>query len=511
MFELTYFTGLQLLSSCCFFLLGLVACVRKRPDFLLGLALASLGFGNFWVIFLGSIWLPFKIVTVWSLVYVLLNTQAWSRPLTGVKREAFLLLLMWIIVGCLLGYLFPVPPQFEKTTGAQGVALRPLVQLLFYASALSLVPLSLAAARIPGALRRVMAIYAAAVVLICVVAVYQFVALRLGLEFIPIYRYHGGHNEAAGFAFGGGAITRLYSLAGEPKHLGIFLTPFVVMGLSLSFANRKDWPAWWNRRSIFALAAAIDVLTFSSALLMALGIASVIVLSWSMRGYMRVLATVITLMLTTSFMELSADIVTRSMEGDGVVDLFYTRTVGRIKDEGLERPETQALRLLTSQYPEHFPVGFGLGMIGYRIEGQFLASGNMEPIDSGWVTIFADMGAIGVVLILLAVSSAIMPALKAASGSSPRDAIILRGVVAGLIGSCAAELGTNSLIPMMIFLGVTWAARGFIMNLEPAPRRAAASNRRRREKPGAGRGEPLQSVSRVSGVMRGPLQASPDR
>jgi hypothetical protein len=472
MFEVIYFNIFQLLCSACFFVFGLLACVRRRPDYLLGLMLASLGFGNFWVIYLGTIWLPFKIVACWSLVYVLLNTPAWSRPLTGSKRDIFLLLVAWAIVGCLLGYLLPVPSQFEKTTGLQGVALRPFVQLFFYGIALALVPLSFAASRIPGALQRVMTIYAATVMVVCVVAIYQFFALRLGLEFMPIYRYNGVHNEAAGFLFAGEGIKRLYSIAGEPKHLGIFLTPFVIVGLSLSLEGRKRWPVWWNRRWLFALAAVIDVLTLSSAILLALAVATAVVLSWSLRGHVRVLAVLVTLIVTTGFMALTADTGRRQAEGSGdFFDLLYTRSVGRIQEESSQRPEGHALRLLTSQNPEHFPFGFGLGMIGYRIEGQYLESGGMDPIDSGWVTLLGDMGAIGVALILLAVSYAALPALRAASASSPRDASILRGAVAGLIGSCANELGTNSFVPLMIFLGMTWAAKGFILNME-APSRA---------------------------------------
>ncbi len=469
-----FFDPFQPIIAGCFFFLAAYACMRRKPDLLLALSLTALGFGNFWVVFLGSICLPHKIVGLWSLAYVLLQAQTWSRPLTGAKRHQLIIIFLWFLLACLLAYSLPLPPAAVNSSGTQGASFRPLVQLVGYMSALSLVPLSFAAARVPGGMTRVLGIYAAAVLVVCIIAVYQYIVLKMGLPFMPIYRPDGGHSELAAFGIGGEVVARLYSVAGEPKQLGVFLTPFVVMGISLSFESRRRWPLWWNRRSVFALAAIVDVLTYSTAVLLALGIATLLAVFWNLRGYIRALASVLALVGMTGAMALSPDKARAPVkQTTGLDEVFYTRTIGRLQVEGANRPEAQVLRKLTIDFPEYFPIGFGLGMAAYYIEGFYLGEGGVEPIDLGWITLLTDFGAIGVALILFAVYKGASPLLRAALAASPRDALIFRGAAGALIGSCAAHLGTGSFVPMMIFLGINLAMRGFILNMEP-PRRAEA-------------------------------------
>ena len=494
--NIEYFSILQPIIFGSFLFLAVVAALRRRPDVLLALNVTSFGFGNFWVMTFGTILFPFKIVGILSMIYVFLDLSAWSKPLAGSKRHLFLFMDFWLLVAFGLAYWLPVPYEVADTLGTQGVTLRPVVQLAAYSTAMVLVPLAFAASRVPGALNRVMGIYAAVAIVVCIVGAYQYVALKLGLGFMPIYRPHGEHSDLAAFQLSGEVVTRLYSTAGEPKSLGIFLTPFVTLGICLSIQSRRRWPVWWNRRSIFAFAAVVDILTYSSAILLALGVSTLFVISWNMKGSIRVLAVVLTIVATAAFMALSPEDnkqLSANNAGGGIGDLLYTRTFGRLRDEGSDRLESKALRLIAVESPSFLPAGFGLGMADYRIEGSFLGAHGFEPINSGWINILMDMGVIGVITFITALLTAMLPALKAARLSDTREALILRACCAALIGACAAHLGTGSFVNMMIWLGVTWAARGFILNLGPS--KAPVVQLRRWERPVSG---PNISVYRIN-------------
>jgi hypothetical protein len=91
------------------------------------------------------------------------------------------------------------------------------------------------------------------------------------------------------------------------------------------------------------------------------------------------------------------------------------------------------------------------------------------------------VGAIGVILVLLTIGSAMTGAFKAVRASSRGASMVFRGLVGAVIGSCALHLGTAALIPMMIWLGMTMAAPGFLYNAAPLDYRRlrmAAANRR---------------------------------
>lgn len=454
-----------------------------------------MGFGNFWVYGFGTVLSPVKIVGLWSLIYGVSASNSWARRFTGTKRGIFMLLLFWFVVACLLGYALPVPAAVANSWGVQGVALRPLSQLVTYSAALSFVPLAFAASRIQGAWLRVMGIYSIAVAFDCIVASYQFYALKMGLYFMPIYRAIGGSNDVAAFSAGEDVVYRLYAFAQEPKQLGMFLTPFVIMGIILSLERNDRLQVWWNKRYLFAFVALIDILTYSTAVLLALGIATIFAVSWSLRGYIRTLAFILTLTLIAGFMATPSEKASRSAAeySGGIGELLYSRSVGRIQEEASERMESKALRLVTVEHPENFFVGVGLGMYVYLIEGAFFGNG-VEPINSGWVTLLMDVGAIGVFLVILAISTAAIPALRAARVCSPRDSLILRGIVAALMGSCALDLGTAAFVAMMMWLGVTLAANGFISGAG-TPGNSLA-NAKRRPKAAAGQRLATHSTGR---------------
>ena len=453
-----YFSAFQPAVVALFTLLGLWCVMARRPDLLLGLAMASLGFGGFWIFALGTIWLPIKVVGMWSLVYVIFVSPSSMANIHGTVARLLGAFCAWVLLECALGYLLPLPAGAYSTEGTQGVALRPAVQLITYISTLAFVPLASAAFRIRGALDRILGIYAFAAVIVCVAGIYQLVALKLGLEFMPIYRIHGNHDQLAAFNLGGVTITRIYSFSGEPKHLGMFLAPFAMIQAVLFLEKRNIYPVWWNRRPLLGLTMFVAVMTYSTAVLLAIAIAvSANVLIVIRRGpRMLVLGVACILALAT------AVIPSGSPSGSGepqIVDVIRSRTIGRIGDEAGDRYEASALRLIAVENPLNIPVGFGLGMYSYLLEGLFYGS-TVEPINSGWIVLLMDTGAVGVVLLLSILFQAGRSALRAARRSAGVSSILIRASLGALLASSGLFLGTNALPQVMIWLGSTIALAG---------------------------------------------------
>ncbi len=457
---MTYFTIFQPITAVAFMLVGAIFTVRKRPDLLLGAALASFGFGGLWVLALGSLWMPSKILGLWSLGYVVVIGRHWTKALRGTSATLFLALAFWVLVGCFLAYALPLSAA-APSEGTQGTTFRPAVQLLGYLTALSFVPLALEASRCPGALERILSIYAATAILIAAIGIYQFIALRLGLGFMPIYRPHGFHSEAAAFSVAGQVIYRVYSLAGEPKSLGVFLLPYTIIGIMLAPFPRAVLPAWWNRRVFTALTGTVCVMTYSTALLLALALSFVIAVALVLKGPFRLLVftlfSIMALSLLAGGFPTGSDYETRQTESLG--EIIYTRTVDRLAEESAERFEAYALDLLVNVHPENFLTGFGLGMFIFYIPGLIHGSG-MEPIDSGWITVMMDIGGIGAAVLVLFIFTISIGVLKSAAVNCDRERILAQAVVGALMGCGALHLGTGALMPIMIWAGICTAFFG---------------------------------------------------
>lgn len=439
-----------------FAVLGGIFVLRGRPDLLFSLALASLGFGNFWIDAFGSLWFPIKVVSLWSMIYLALNGQ-WSARIPRYIRGIGQILVLFLFLGCAVGYLVPIPETGEGASGFQGTALRPLIQLFGYLSATSLFALALLAFQVPGFLRRTLDHYAFVAIVVAIVGVYQFVAQKTGLGFMPIYR-PVGENGIAAFTYGNLVIDRLYSLTGEPKALGIFLTPFVVMGLALGFRPRNQFQRWWNRRSLFALVAIVDILTYSTAVLIALAAAAVVLWALDRRPLFQIASILVVAFSLVAFTTSSlpgSDITPGS--GPSLQSLVYARTVERMDAEYKERNETAALRQL-EESPIYIVTGFGLGMYVYHLPGLLGDLYGVNPIDSGWITTELDLGILGALCLLIFGLVGAFSAISESSRGAGTSRANLQMLAGGVIASLCLHLGTGAIPMIMIWTGLAVGA-----------------------------------------------------
>lgn len=418
-----------------------------RPDWLMGIVLASMGFGNFWVYAVNSMWSPVKLTSIIALGYVIFLSRNSLFGLNSTARILFCGICIWASISCITGLVLPLQGGAGEGGGFQSRLLRSPVQLLGYGAALSLFPLGLVAARQKGGLETVLNIFNLAVVVVLFFSVLQIIFLTLGLAFLPIYRPFGGgvHSDVAAFSFHGEVIFRLYATAGEPKTLGIFLAPHAVMGAVLFFRPRHEAPYWWNRRSLFALSSIVCVLTFSTAVLIALALAWTCAIVLSVRKDV-LIAVSLGVAFVASLLVL-ADAYFDFLSLDSRIgNMIYARTVQRLEADIDERLETMALDLLLAN-PANLVVGFGLGMFVFHLPGLVFSMG-IEPIDSGWITLMMDMGTVGVGLLACFLLVVVQSLFNGRGG----------GLKVGLV-SCALacgflHLGTAAFPGVMLWSGL---------------------------------------------------------
>lgn len=445
---MTYFSILQPLIAGGFVLFALYASFRRRPDLLMGAVLASMGFGNFWVFAASSIWSPIKLTSMIALGYVLVLSRNSLKGVDPVIARLYSLLCVWAAMGCVIGLVLPLPVEASEGGGFQSGVMRPIIQLLGYSATLSLFPLALVAARRPGGLISVLHIYNVAVVVVLAFAGLQILFYALGAAFIPIYRQNGFHNLAAAFSFDGRVIFRLYSTAGEPKALGIFLAPHAVMGAVLFFRPRNQAPFWWNRRILFAFSSIVCVLTYSTAALLALGLAWPIAFILSGRKDMLIAAGLIGGVIAGMLFLFDSVFGVFELESS-IGNMVYARTFERLETDLEQRFEKMALDLLFAN-PANLITGFGLGMFGFHLG--LVYSGGIEPIDSGWITLMMDMGLFGVCLVGFFILYSVRTALNF-PGSGLKF-----GLLSCVLVSACLHLGTAALPSLLLWSGLALSA-----------------------------------------------------
>ncbi|MGR9072537.1 MAG: hypothetical protein ACU833_05660 [Gammaproteobacteria bacterium] len=431
-----------------FALAGAVATLARRPDWLLSLAVASMGFGGFYVA-AGTLLFPVKVVSMWVLFYLIFIDRRWIARLRIVGMNCWWLLVVWLVVAGMLGYLIEAPIA-DVSSGLQSKAFRPVVQIYGYFSTLSLLPLALVALTSDKDQRRFLNRYALSVAVVTLGGYLQLASFSLGFEFMPIVRLNG-ELQIAQFYFEWQAVQRIYSFAGEPKQLAVFLLPFFFISLVSStgqalFEYKKEW---WANVYVAAGVGLLVILTYSSAALIAMALAALIVI---LLGELRVRNLVFKMGLVAMFM-IVANMVLQGSQGVDLFESIYERSVGRLEREIDQRFETQALYYLWDENWGLLPVGLGLGMYNYHIPGLVHRMG-IEPIDSGWVVVLLDFGLVGACLFAWMLMFLTKNVLAGLNGLVRAERTRILAMYAGLISAVVLNAGTGALPQLMLWSGI---------------------------------------------------------
>lgn len=439
-------------------LLSVWAALKRRPALLALFLLVGLGLGNFGQYALGTIWFPAKITTFVSLGYVVAVDRRWVDAL---KRGPGIV--WWMAAGSVLLAVIAAiiigPGAYGARGGLQGPVLRPAVQAVSYIALLALFPLGWLVLRDRSSLDRLVDGYFVAVAVVSGIAVVQFFVVLTGGTFLPIRRPGMGHvSQLAAFSAGGVQIPRLYSIAGEPKSLAIFLLPalFGQMSVSGVSGETRSRP-WWAHRAFAVLVGTVFLLTFSTAALIAFAAGTALLVLFvfpALRASPLRTAGFGVVILAASLLIVPAFAGGTSSslgEGNLIERTLEARTVGQI--DRVQRRELAGLRYMWEERPEALWFGLGPGMYNFHLPGLVHSQG-VEPYDSGWAVVLLDLGLVGLSLLVAFTAWLLARAVSLLRRTNRARVELTALAVGGLVGGSVMHLGTSSLDVTMLCGGL---------------------------------------------------------
>lgn len=455
-----------------FAMIGVWAVVKGRPDWLLWQYVLGLTLAGFnW--YMGTLVTPNKITMGFALVYLLFKYDTWMTLLRTTRNSHFILCFVALIASLVAAYLIEPTDQLIESSGFQGTALRPLVQLYAYLTTIALFPLTLLALNTVNRLQRFCSWFVGVGLFASLVGLYHLIMIHAGREFMPILRWNAAHSQAAAFVADGVLVQRIYGFAGEPKQLAVYLMPALFLVLAGRVTQVAGGPSpWWSSWWVMAVLGVALVFCFSTAAFIALPIGFFILgRVVALRGLKALGFLSITLLLLFLMIQgvaRFASVGTRQaiLSGTGFGKVLYERVIGRLSEEGDRRYEMEAWEFLTRRKPEGFLAGLGPGMYVFHLQKTW--DKGVEPIDSGWVVLVLDTGLLGLSLFgvwLYTSWNRTKNSLKS-NVDSGRTQVRAAQVVcmAGLVASCCANLGIPALPFVVLFCSVLEVARGLAIS-----------------------------------------------
>ena len=422
------------------FALSLYYLTKRKPILLLPTLFVGMGLHGFNFL-LGTIWFPFKIVNIVIFLFVIIKLLPQNIDKTTYKSFAIVFFIS------LINALFNLPDKSFSTGILQGPLLRPIIQLYTYFSTFSLIIFMPYIIKNKYALFKVDKYYMRISELIILVGIIHFIFLKLGLSFMPILRSSGENNEVAKFGAKGIIMQRIYGFTGEPKTLGTILLPYFFISFYKLLRGIPN-KSYFYQISMIVSALFVIVQTYSSAAL--IGLFVTFVLGFALKFYSfnehKIIRSFFFLVMLFLLGNVFIDRGNR-FQNISYFDFLQSRTVGRLEDEIDERSEVLVLESLLTEAA--LPVmGFGPGMYVFHSPNLVFSSG-INKIDSGWVTIFVDLGIIGVLFYLLVIIKVIFNRNKI----DIEYKNIYSAYLLGFISVAAGMLGNNEVILFPLFLG----------------------------------------------------------
>lgn len=426
-----------------FIIFSLYFSLSKKYLALLLLFVLGVGLSGFSV-YMGTLWFPYKIVSVFILLIVLIKKNSFK------SSRYFRILLS--VFGLSLFIALIVEPGYEQSNLPllQRSHFRPFVQLFTYISIASIIPFVILNFKKETDLRFFLKRYNLIVEIVMIFAILQFILLSFGIDFMPILRPNLKDSVTAAFEYGGNVVTRLYGISGEPKTLSAFLFPYFFISL-YNFYNRNYNKTYAYHIVMLFLSLFIIINAFSSAVLISLALGLILTTFIWFRSKIKFLVPLILLISSVQFLNpASFSLISgRDDLSISLYDVITERTVTRLSVEGNERIDYVAIRYVFDERPAALIAGLGMGMYPY-----YITSGGwygIDPINSNWVVLFLDFGLIGLFVFMFF----IYKSFKLRKIKSNRDNLLYNTALIGLFSSYVLGLGVSSYIYMVLFLSLT--------------------------------------------------------
>lgn len=445
------FHKLSLIVIIFFTILSIYFTVRKKNEALLLLFILGLGLSGFSV-YLGTLWFPYKIVSI----FILIKVFTFKNSLKSSKYFRYLLILF--AVSLFIGLLNRPPTEPANLPILQSSLMRPFVQLFTYVSIAVLIPFIIFTFKEEEDLNNFFKKYNMIVEIIMSFAILQFILLKLGIDFMPILRPNIKDSPTAAFNYGGIIITRLYGITGEPKTLAAFLFPYFFISL-YNFYKKHYNKNFWYHITMLVLNLFVIINTFSSAIFISFVICIfLIIFIWFKDIKTFLIIPIILIFFVQFFNPATFSLTTDRYSSISFYDLITNRTITRLEIQGEERPEYLAIRYIFLEKPYLSLLGMGMGIYPYII-----TSGGwygIDPIDSNWVVFLMDFGLVGIFLLMIIM----FKALHLRSNSFYQKNILLNTSLIGLLSSYILGLGIGSYVYMILFLALTITTYKIIRN-----------------------------------------------
>ena len=417
-----------------FVLLAFWYTARHKHLELLCLYLWAVGFANCFV-FLGTIWNPAKVVSLFMIWCLLAHEKKRPPEKKGLYQSFFSLYVVVVLMANIVAILSEKNLMLMEGSSPMG---RLLLQdfsyltmgvLLFYGNLLE-----------GNYAPRVYRSYCAAVELSIVIGLVHLVFNALGLTFMPIMRIsQSALFDAADSVkahFGEQTMLRVYAFAGEPKGLGFYLVPYLIMSV-VALVNGKARISMARHITFLVLGCFVLLNTFSSSAIIAFLLSLPFVLVYVDRKLARKALIVLGVVLLAA----SPVLLKRAMrplgdDGIGFAQALYDRTFKRGVDElSSGRQEVNIMETYMEGNFSQLVFGWGMGQYSFHVEKSFTENGDLRTVQSGIVHAIADFGIMGLVLYLILAYAVIVALLKSAKGVRSAPKLFSAATLTSFVGS----------------------------------------------------------------------------
>ena len=376
--------------------------VKHKHLALLCLYFWAIGFANCFVFYL-TIWTPAKIVSLFMIWCILFHKK--ERP--PEHETLYSVFFSFYVALVVLGNFVALFSQASVLVLEGNPLSRLLLQdfsyltagvLLFYGTLLK-----------KGFAPRLYKAYCiAAETAICIAMVHLF-CNAIGIHFMPINRAVE-HNDSlvdtslsVKAMFGGERVLRVYGFAGEPKNLGFYIVPYLLMSI-VAFLNDKIRLSKPYHIIMFLTGLFILLETYSSSAIITFVITLPFLLVYFLKGMSKK-----SLMILLGAVVLASPIAFRGMLSSGGDDsdtefakAMFERTFQRgYKELSHGRQEVDIIETYLEGGPLQLLFGWGIGQYTFHVEDSFTDDGALKTVQSGIVLAIADFGIPGIILYIL--------------------------------------------------------------------------------------------------------------
>lgn len=433
-----------------FVIAGVYCTIRRKYHLLVLLYFLSFPFQNCAAHIAITTWNPYKIISVCMLLCLVFYHK--PRPQSIILRNYTLTIISIVCFTALLGLTYL--PNKLSTAGIS----RALSQSFTYC--LGIIPLLYMVFLSKESLNKALRYYELAIYILIGIGFIHYAFLKAGIPFAPIIRDIGNTNYYNYWAiakFGGEYVDRLYGLCGEPKHMGLYVAPYVVWKIVQLCVE----PTKWLKTSI-ALILSIFILihTYSStayiAIVAAIPIAFVLITRTRSNFFINIAVYLFGISVLCGFWYINLGN-TISLPKSQFVDSFTERSFDRAQDElEDERTEVRVLRDFSNALLLEKITGYGPGLYVYHTAGLTFGRG-FNPMQSGIVLNLVDFGVLGIFALLFLLFIALSVISKAIKQRNLTAIYFMCIGGTTFLGNCGySMMGGSILLGMLPFLGIAY-------------------------------------------------------